>query len=152
MLSFKPDFSLSSFTFIKRFFSSSSLSTIRMVSSTYLRLLIFLPAIFIPACDSSNWAFHMMYSAFKLNKQSDNIQPRYTFLNLKPVHCSMSCSNRCFLTLYRFLRMQLSSIQFSSVAQSCPTLCDPMDCSVSSPGFPVHHQFLELAQTCLLSQ
>ena len=35
--------------------------------------------------------------------------------------------------------------QFSSVAQSCPTLCDPMDCSTS--GFPVHHQLLELAQT-----
>ena len=35
--------------------------------------------------------------------------------------------------------------QFSSVAQSCPTLCNPMDCS--TPGFPVHHQLLELAQT-----
>ena len=36
-------------------------------------------------------------------------------------------------------------IQFSSVAQSCPTLCDPMDCS--TPGFPVHHQLLEPTQT-----
>ena len=35
--------------------------------------------------------------------------------------------------------------QFSSVVKSRPTLCDPMDCSM--PGFPVHHQFLELAQT-----
>ena len=35
--------------------------------------------------------------------------------------------------------------QFSSVAQSCPTLCDPMDCSM--PGFPVHHQLPEPAQT-----
>ena len=34
---------------------------------------------------------------------------------------------------------------FSSVAQLCLTLCDPMDCSM--PGFPVHHQLLELAQT-----
>ena len=42
MLSFKPPFSLSSFTFIKRLFSSSSLSAIRVVSSAYLRLLIFL--------------------------------------------------------------------------------------------------------------
>ena len=41
MLSFKPTFSFSSFTFIKRLFSSSSLSAIRVVSSTYLRLLIF---------------------------------------------------------------------------------------------------------------
>ena len=38
-----------------------------------------------------------------------------------------------------------SSVQFSSVARSCPTLCEPMDCS--TPGFPVHHQLLELAQT-----
>ena len=33
----------------------------------------------------------------------------------------------------------------TSVAQSCPMLCDPMDCS--TPGFPVHHQLLELTQT-----
>ena len=63
MLNFKPDFSLSSFTFIKRLFSSSSLSAIRVVSSAYLRSLIFLPAILITACASSNLAFHMMYSA-----------------------------------------------------------------------------------------
>ena len=42
-------------------------------------------------------------------------------------------------------RLSLSLVQFSSVAQSCSTLCDPMDCSM--PGFPVHHQLLELAQT-----
>ena len=54
MLSFKPTFSLSSFTFIKRLFSSSSLSAIRVVPSAYLRLLIFLPAILIPACASSS--------------------------------------------------------------------------------------------------
>ena len=75
MLSFKPTFSLSSFTFIKRFFTSSSLSAIRVVSSAYVRLLIFLPAILIPACASSSPAFLMMYSAYKLNKQGDNIQP-----------------------------------------------------------------------------
>ena len=75
MLSFKPTFSLSSFTFIKRLFSSSSLPAIRVVSSVYLRLLIFLLAISIPACASSSPAFLMMYSAYKLNKQGDNIQP-----------------------------------------------------------------------------
>ena len=37
------------------------------------------------------------------------------------------------------------TVQFSSVAQLCPTLCDPMDCS--TPGFPVHHQLPKLAQT-----
>ena len=75
MLSFKPTFSLSSFTFIMRLFSSSSLSAIRVVSSAYLRLLIFLPAILIPVYASSSPAFLMMYSACKLNKQGDNIQP-----------------------------------------------------------------------------
>ena len=37
------------------------------------------------------------------------------------------------------------SVQFSSVAQSCVTLCDPMDCS--TPGLPVHHQLPEFTQT-----
>jgi len=55
MLSFKPTFSLSSF--IKRLFSSSSLSAIRVVSSAYLRLLIFLLAILIPACASCSLTF-----------------------------------------------------------------------------------------------
>ena len=63
MLSFKPTFSLSSFSFIKRLFSSFSLCVIRAVSSAYLRLLIFLPAILIPACDSCSPAFLMMCSA-----------------------------------------------------------------------------------------
>ena len=74
MLSFKPAFSLSFFALIKRLFSSSSLSVIRVVSSAYLRLL-FLLTILIPVCNSSSLAFHMMYSSYKLNKQSDNIQP-----------------------------------------------------------------------------
>ena len=72
MLSFKPAFSLSSFTFIKRLFSSSSLSGTKVVSSVYLRLLIFLPEILIPAYGSSSPAFLMMYSAYKLNKQDDD--------------------------------------------------------------------------------
>ena len=73
MLIFKPAFPLSSFTFIKGLFSSSSLANIRVVSSAYLRLLIFLPAILIPACASPSPAFLMMYSACKLNMQGDNL-------------------------------------------------------------------------------
>ena len=38
-----------------------------------------------------------------------------------------------------------STVQFSSVAQSCPTLCDPMNCS--TPGLPVHHKLPEFTQT-----
>ena len=75
ILSFKPTFSLSSFTSIKRLLSCSSISAIRVVSSAHLKLLIFLLAIWIPAWVSSSSAFLMMYSAYKLNKQGDNIQP-----------------------------------------------------------------------------
>ena len=75
MLSFKPAFSLFSFTFIKRLFSSSSLSAIRVVSFAHVRLLIFLLEILISAYASSSPAFRMMYSAYKLNKQGDDIQP-----------------------------------------------------------------------------
>ena len=78
MLSFNSVFSLSSFTFIKRLFSSFSLSAIRVTSSAYLRVLIFLLTILIPACVSSCPAFLMMYSAYKVNKQDGSIQPCYT--------------------------------------------------------------------------
>ena len=56
-------FSLSYFNLIKKLLNSSSLSAIRGVSSAYLRLLIFLLAILIPAYDSSSPAFCMRYSA-----------------------------------------------------------------------------------------
>ena len=55
MLSFKPTFSFSSLTFIKRLFSSSLLSAIRVVSSAYLRVLIFLPAILRKSIGAHNW-------------------------------------------------------------------------------------------------
>ena len=108
ILSFLPAFSLSSFTFIKRLFSSCSLSAIKVVSSTYLRLLIFLLAILTQACASSSLAFLMMYSAYKLNKQHDNIQPWRTpfpIWNQSVVPCPV-------LTVaswpaYRFLRRQV---------------------------------------------
>ena len=106
LLSLKPTFSLSSFTFIKSLFSSS-LSAIRMVSSTYLRLLIFLLAVLIPACGSSSPVFLMIWSAYNLNKQGDNIQPWHTLVliwNQSIVPCPV-------LTVaswpaYRFLKRQ----------------------------------------------
>ena len=106
--SFKPTFSLSSFTFIKRLFSSSSLFAIRVVSSAYLRLLIFLMANLIPACASSSPVFLMMHSAYKLNKQGDNIQPwctPFSIWNQSVVPCPV-------LTVaswpaYRYLKRQV---------------------------------------------
>ena len=78
LLSFKPALSLSSFTLIRRLFSSSSLSVIRVVSSAHLRLLMYLPPILIPACNSSSPAFLMMCSAYRLNRQGDRRQPCHT--------------------------------------------------------------------------
>ena len=108
MLSFKPAFSLSSFTFIKGLFSSSSLSAINVVLSAYLRLL-FLLAILIPACASAIPIFHMMYSAYKLNKQGDNIQPWCTPFPI----LNQPIVPRPFLIVssqpaYRFLRRQVT--------------------------------------------
>ena len=98
MLSFKPTFSLSSFTFIKRLLSSSSLSAFKVVSSAYLRLSIFHLAILIPAWASSSWACHMMYFACKLNKQGDNMQPWHTplrILNQSIFHIQFCCFLPC---------------------------------------------------------
>ena len=73
-------------------FSSSLLSAIKVVSSVYLKLLIFLPAVLIPACNSPSPAFLMMYSANKLNKQGDSIQPwskSFPIWNQSIVLCSV---------------------------------------------------------------
>ena len=82
MLSFQSTFSFSSFTFIKRLFSSSSLSAIRVVSSTYLRLLIFLLAILIQLVLPPAQRFSWLYSAHKLNKQGNNIHSLDILLSL----------------------------------------------------------------------
>ena len=116
MLSFKPTFLLSPFTFIKRLFSSSSLSAIRVVSSAYLRLLMFLLVILSPVCASSSPAFLMMYSSYKLNKQGDNIQPWCTpfpIWNQSVVPCSVLTA--ASWPAYRFLKSQvrLSGIPIS---------------------------------------
>ena len=108
MLSFKPTFSLSSFTFTKRLFSSFLLSALRVVSSAYLRLLTFLSAVSIPACASSSPRLLLMYSAYRLNKQGDNIQPwRIPFLiwNQSVVPCPV-LTVASWLT-YRFLKRQV---------------------------------------------
>ena len=98
---------MSSFTFIKRLYSSSSLSAIRLVSSAYLRLLKFLLEILIPACASSSLAFRMMYSSYK-NKQGDRMQLWHTPFPI----WNQSVVPSLVLTVaswpaYRFLRQQV---------------------------------------------
>ena len=95
IFSLKLVLSLSSFTLIKRTFRSSSLYAIKVVSSAYLRLLIFLPPILIPAYNSSIPAFQMMCSAHRLNKQGGSRQP---------YHTPFSILNQSFV-LYRILTL-----------------------------------------------
>ena len=77
---------------------------------------------------------HSSVSQFSRSVVSDSLQPNG--LQHTRLPCPSPVPKDCFCCF---------SNQFSSVAQWCPTLCDPMDCS--TPGFPVHHQLLELAQT-----
>ena len=87
-----------------------------VVSSAYLSLLTFLPAILIPVCASSSPAFHMMYSAYKLNKQGDNIRTicaPFPIWNQSTVPHPVLSIASC--PAYRFLRKQIrwSSIPIS---------------------------------------
>ena len=121
ILSFKPTFSLSSFTFIKGLICSYLLSAISVVSSAYLRLLIFLLEILIPACASSSLTFCMMYCAFKLNKQGDKIQPwRAPFPDLGPFCCSISSSNCFFLTCTQISQETGQVVWYSHLFQNFP--------------------------------
>ena len=77
-------------------------SAIRVGSSAYLRLLIFLPAILIPVCASSSPTFGMMFSAYKLNKQGDYIQrcrPPFPVLNQSVVPCLVLTTSQLFVLL-----------------------------------------------------
>ena len=106
------------FHLIKRLFSCSSLSAIKVVLSAYLRLLICLLAILITACASSCLAFHMMYSAYKLNKQRDNIQPWHTpFLIWNQ---SVPSSNFCFLTCIQISQKAGQVVWYSHLLKNFP--------------------------------
>ena len=88
----------------------------------YMRLLIVLPAILIPACASSSTAFLMMYSAYKLNKQGGNIQLWRTIWNQSVDPCPV-------LTVaswpaYRFLR-EGQVVWYSHLLKNFPVCCDP---------------------------
>ena len=79
-----------------------------------------------------NWSFSFGISPS--NEYSGLISFRIDWLDLLAVQGTL-----------KSLLQYHSSVQFSSVAQSCPTLCDPMNCS--TPGLPVHHQLPEFTQT-----
>ena len=64
---------------------------------------------------------------------------------MKHTHPPSTAQNYSNIFLFDKIWTHISSGQYSSVTQLCPTLCDPMDCSM--PGLPVHHQLLEFNQT-----
>ena len=92
-----------------------------------------------------------------LKTQKFGIQRAPRLVNKYPcarrVACPHSTGNRSShtydlcgsLSVYLFICLSSISFQFSSVAHLCPTLCDPMDCSM--PGLPLHHQLSEFTQT-----
>ena len=80
---------------------------------------------------------------FICGNYSEHFQIFKASLNVKSF---FSMQLRCSpFFLFLFTEISKHAVQLSSVAHSCLTLCDPMDCSM--PGFPVHHQLLEFAQT-----
>ena len=119
------EFQVRVFTLFSPSSRSSSLS-IRVVTSAYLRLLVFLPTILIQPWASSSPAFHMMYSVYKLNKQSDNIVLTYSFPNFEPVRCSRSSSNCCFLTCTQISQEAGKVVWYSHLFKNFPQFgCDP---------------------------
>ena len=62
-----------------------------------------------------------------------------------PLQCLSTLELKIYLYIVHCRKIRAVSQSVIPVAQSCPTLCDPMDCS--TPGFPVHHQLWELTQT-----
>ena len=146
MLSFKPAFSLFSFTFIKRLFSSCLLSAIRVVSSAYLRLLIFLLTILIPACASSSPAFHVMYSAYKLNKQGDYVQSwRTPFPIWKQSVVPCPILIVASWPAHRFIRKQVGGLVVPFLEEFSTDCCDPQSQSLWHFSEAEVEVFLELS-------
>ena len=98
--------------------------------------------------------YHYVYTGAE-DVEGSNLSARA----LSPAWCFLKCTSNWLSSSsilvstnttetwkYLFIRnVNVLSVQFSSVTQSCPTLCNPMNCSM--PGLPVHHQLPEFTQT-----
>ena len=101
---------------------------------------------------NNNWFFKAPLSSGKARYTAIQIIKMSTMYNMKTQRASsMNSWNPLCLDQHHanshyenFKMYQRCFFSFSSVAQSCPTLCDPMNCSM--PGLPVHHQLPEFTQ------
>ena len=94
------------------------------------------------------WIILIPYQGPRLNNQMIGTIKSilmWNFLSLFTIVCTRVKSTQHRYKAGRYELMQLFEFSVSSVTQSCPALCDAMDCS--SPGFPVHRQLPELTQT-----
>ena len=133
MLSFKPPFSLSSFTFIKRLFSSLFSAT-SVVLSAYLRLLIFLLAI---SQTLLNWSTFQKMLLLITSVVSDSVQPQRWQPTRLP--CPWDSPGKNTGVGCHFLLQCMKVKSESEATQSCLTLSDPMDCSL--PGYSIRGIF-----------
>ena len=120
MLSFRQALSVSSFTIVKSLFISSSLSSIKVVSCAYLKLLIFPVAILILACHSPSLAFSMMYSAYKLYKQHDSLYYLVLFSHFWTSLMFPSSSHCCWLIHIQVSLEIGKAIQYSDILKNFP--------------------------------
>ena len=130
MLSFKPIFSVFSFILLKRLFSSSSLSAIRVVSSAYLRLSIFLPEILIPAVLHSAW--HFTWYTLRISKVTIHL---FQFGTSPLFHVWLKL---LLLDLYTdFSGGRSGGLVFPSLEEFSTVCCDPHSQWSRSRCFPV---------------
>ena len=109
-------------------------------------VLLFVLSLFLRANTHTHTSFLLSYLrlSYELGQTPGDGEGQGNLVCCSPWGCKgsgmtgrLNNSNTMYITAF--------SVQFSSVAQSCPTLCDPMNCS--TPGLPVHHQLPELTQT-----
>ena len=97
-------------------------------------------------CSMSGGWGHLIFRKLKKKSKAKTQTIQYLPLEIRTEIISTILPDSIFEVCLRInLWFIILTIQFSSVAQSCPTLCDPMNCS--TPGLPVHHQLPEFTQT-----